>query len=371
MKNPYIAARPSRVPDDKLDFAEKALAETGNNTGNLLFFSAVRRIVKHDRPSFSMSFNPTQVREHHDGIVIPAANWLNSTGDFGGLANIIEASGLPCVVVGLGAQSYSSEKYPKLTDGTKRFLSVLSDRAASLSVRGEYTADVLLNNGIKNVDVTGCPSLLWHVDRPARIGAKPTEVRSIAMNGTRSDNDPDLLKPGSVYGIGLLISRYAFRKKIDYVLQTELSEMQILWGEASTISVQAIERLKKIYQSKDIEGIKSYINDSIKVFTNVESWMEYLVTKDLIVGTRLHGAIAAVLCGRPAILVAHDTRTKEMADWACLPTVPAKTFLDRGSVDFDAEYEELDVDKFNVRQLGYYEDFKSFFTKNGVATNLI
>ena len=107
MKNPYIAARDQRVPDAATKTVAAHLVETGLNTGNLLFIAAVRRVVTTEVRSSSVSFDPLRVKETHDGIVIPAANWLNASRDLGGLASLIERSKLPCVVVGLGAQSYS------------------------------------------------------------------------------------------------------------------------------------------------------------------------------------------------------------------------------------------------------------------------
>lgn len=369
MKNAYIASRPGSVPADRRGNADTVLAETGQNTGNLLFFSAVRRVVAHERPSVSMSFDPRTVREHHDGIVIPAANWLNSTSDFGGLADLVEASGLPCVVLGLGAQSQSSEKIPALTEGTRRFLSVVSHSAATISVRGDYTAEVLSGYGIRNVEVTGCPSLLWHVDRPASIDDLSGSIASVALNGTRSDNDPGLLKANSPYAIGLLVLRHGFRNSIDYVLQTERSEMQIVAGEAGDLSDEAVGRLKKIYMSEDFPGILDYARKHLKFFTDVESWISYLSGKDLTVGTRLHGAIAAVLAGRRAVLMTHDTRTLEMAGLAGIPSVPAQEILSSGTLDLD-RLNRVSFDAFNSRQREYYLNFSRFLSRNDVGNHL-
>lgn len=370
MKNAYIASRPAAIAPREGLSSDAALSEAGFNTGNLLFFSAVRRVVKHASPSFSMSFKPAEVREKHDGIVIPAANWLNSTSDFGGLANLIEASRLPCVIVGLGAQSYSTSRVPKLTDGTLRFVRVLSDRAKSISVRGAFTAEVLASYGVRNVEVTGCPSLLWHVTRPAKIDMSLLETGKVALNGTRSDNDPALLKPDSVYTISLLISRYAIRNQLDYVLQTERSELRVLWGEDALLSKEDQSRLKKIYQIDDYKQIQEYVKNHAKLFIDVESWVDFLSTREFTAGTRLHGAIAALLGGRPALLISHDTRTQEMADEASIPTVASSAILQAGDLNLDDLRRHVDVHRFNDRSIYYFRRFRDFFAKNDVENNL-
>lgn len=43
--------------------------------------------------------------------------------------------------------------------------------------------------------------------------------------------------------------------------------------------------------------------------------MEFLNDSDLTFGSRLHGNIAAVLAGTPALLVTKDSRTRELAEY--------------------------------------------------------
>src|SRR5215207_1999918 len=127
MKNPYFASR--KPPTDTAaphPIAER-LAQTGMNTGNLLFFDACRRVIKHTHDTSGergIGFDPRAVSQHHDGIVIPAANWLQPKNDsfLGSLAAKIEATKLPCTVIGLGAQSIDRGAEKKFDSGILRFL---------------------------------------------------------------------------------------------------------------------------------------------------------------------------------------------------------------------------------------------------------
>lgn len=69
----------------------------------------------------------------------------------------------PITFCGLGAQSTKDLNIPqKLVDSLIpiqiKFFKTLSERAISLGVRGEFTADCLNLMGIKNVRIIGCPS---------------------------------------------------------------------------------------------------------------------------------------------------------------------------------------------------------------------
>jgi hypothetical protein len=49
------------------------------------------------------------------------------------------------------------------------------------------------------------------------------------------------------------------------------------------------------------------------------TWMDYLETFDFSFGTRIHGTVAALLAGTPALLLAHDSRTLELANYHDIP----------------------------------------------------
>lgn len=187
MKNPYISSLYPEVPGPPFPKTQEYLQCAGNNLGNFMFCSSVRRIVRtttHPRGDFRRLDLKTIAAEC-DGIVIAAANWLQPKQNYGGLADQIEKANVPAAITGIGAQS-SGGKIPELLPGMLRLLKVVSERSHSISVRGPFSAEVLNHYGIQNVTVTGCPSLLWHRDHPAEITRLPRDGRvgRVTLNGT-------------------------------------------------------------------------------------------------------------------------------------------------------------------------------------------
>jgi polysaccharide pyruvyl transferase WcaK-like protein len=109
----------------------------------------------------------------------------------------------------------------------------------------------------------------------------------------------------------------------------------------------------------------------IRCFFDVGEWLDYASTVDLTLGSRLHGAIAALIAGRPALLVTHDSRTKEMAIQAGIPSIDKSEILIHKEPDFAELHARIDPSEFNERQLRYYKNFIDFFEVNKVAHNLV
>jgi hypothetical protein len=370
VKSPYFVSRPPGIYNTDGTAADELLTQTGANTGNLLFISALHRVISHQRAGSSIGFDPAEVREKHDGLVIPAANWLSSSSQWGGLARLIETANLPSVMVGLGAQSHSFETFPKLHPGTLRLVKVVAERSRSISVRGEYTASVLEHYGIKNIVVTGCPSLLWNL-RPARVVKPPKKVKKVALSGTRSNIHAEIFGKRSPYTVGVMLSRLAMKLGLDYVVQTELPELRFALGRAATepVSADEMDLAKNVY-AESAERVASYLTKHAKVFFNVEQWLAYAKHQDFLIGTRLHGTIAALLAGTPAVLVLHDTRTAEAARYLRMPTVGAIELLEQGNIDVQAIYDRSDFDRFNQGQARYFNVFRRFFNQNSVPHHL-
>ena len=73
----------------------------------------------------------------------------------------LEAIRIPIVPISLGANSFNGYDLTlcsRLSGEQKRFLSLVSEKSAKIGVRGAYTAEVLNQLGVKNVQITGCPS---------------------------------------------------------------------------------------------------------------------------------------------------------------------------------------------------------------------
>lgn len=135
-----------------IDSIPAVLGDLGLNSGNMLFGESLYRTLPNSK-KINKNFSSFDI-EGRDCIVIAAANWIATGNDLGDFASRLEKTNLPLICIGLGAQATISKNIPKLKEGTKRFLSLISDRSKSISVRGDFTHEVLNNYGIKNVMTT-------------------------------------------------------------------------------------------------------------------------------------------------------------------------------------------------------------------------
>ena len=326
----------------------------GKNTGNLLFTNAVWNQIGGPKERFSFSFDPEKLNSKFDALVIPAANWLGPTVDFSDLADRIERLTIPVVLIGLGAQDASYSGSINVPEGTVRLVKAVAARSASISVRGEYTKQILNGLGVQNVTVTGCPSLYHDFRRFTPPPSKPhVRVDRGLIHSTRySASYAPFAKADSVHR---RLFRFAFARKLDILFQSEPEEMAWLAGltKAGGLDDQLRSLLMEIYDAGDWDTLVAYWQVHGRVFYDVGEWSRSLDAYDYVLGTRLHGTIMALNSGVPAVLVYHDSRTREMAEFAAIPSVSADALrLDGGGVeklfrksDFDAYYERREANR--------------------------
>ncbi|KQY07756.1 hypothetical protein ASE23_29620 [Rhizobium sp. Root73] len=297
----------------------------------------------------------------YDSIVIAAANWLNSKMDFAALADRLEKTKLPVVIVGLGAQAELDAKIPVLSSGTQRLVKLISERSSKISVRGSFSAEVLEHYGINNVTVTGCPSLLLAGAAAPHIRHfEPEQTRDIAVGSTRHGFNP-------TDGFQAYFYRQAFKQSMDIVLQSELSDMYFALGRTNNEALlrRATDACSDFYQQSP-EDVSTYLKKHAKVFFDLNPWLKYMSHKSLYVGTRVHGAIASLLSGTPAVLVCHDSRTEEMARSLHIPHVLSKDIDTTRDLDFSSLYYRDKQSMFEASYVEYRSRFSTFFQENGM-----
>lgn len=372
MRNPFFASLATGIYGINDVRVTDLLKSAGMNTGNFLFTAAIHRVLRNKRLKYGFQFDPDKVREQHDCIVIPAANWLSVRTDWGDLAERIDATNLPCIIVGLGAQSQSSKQVPTLSDGTLRLVKLVSERSRLISVRGEYSASVLENYGIRNVEITGCPSLLWSLGETIQINKRAKQVQNVALHSTRALYDERIFLNNTRSRMSLCISRMANRLEIDYVSQSELPDMYFALNRLHNVGIyrKSIEFLSRLYDEKNHKKLRRYLTKHAKVFFNVDDWVNYMRGKDLSIGTRLHGTIASLLAGTPALLITHDTRTRETAEFMNIPCMDVDDISMIDDLDFQMIYDTLNFDKFNKSYQSYIDRFAKFFEANSLEHKL-
>ncbi len=349
--------------------AESTLTQDvfNSNSGNYLFQHSMWKALSVDgaelvsNATLSERVSPepgdaARVNDEFDHFVIPLANAfrIEFASRLDRLSELIEGLDIPVTVTGIGAQAphgHGIEALAPVDETVKRFVGLVLDRSASIGVRGEFTKSYLLSLGFPEdaIDVIGCPSLFLHgrdfrVDRPVDA---LTADSPIALNLT-----PE------VPGIGAFATAQAARHPhLTYIGQDAHDLRMLLWGVPFPHVHDALVPVHL--------GHPLYQADRIRLFLDTWPWYDFMSTQHFAYGTRFHGNVAALLGGIPAHLLAHDSRTLELAEYHRMPYTITPSF------DADLRAEELyaatDMAEFNAELPQGFDRFTAFLERNELA----
>lgn len=339
-----------------------------SNTGNLLFNTSVCRALMTPDVRFTpffrsdaerMAQDPASVNEAYDGIVIPLANAFRS--DFiyllKPLTRLIRAVKLPCYVIGVGLEAGKQDELSSLpfNDDVKDFVSAVLEKSPMLGLRGEYTAQYLSMLGYREGEhfrVIGCPSAYLNGPHVQPVRIKPAdEIRRVAVNydQTLTGNARRLMQD--------TVARF---DETNFVAQTNTEMWFMHFGHGRSRHVRAAagdfypaDRSHPFCREGRMRG-----------FLNARSWVDYLHTMDLSVGSRIHGNIAAMLAGTPALIIARGLRIRELAEFYGIPYVPADEIPE--GTDILKLYEAADFGAFERKYPGNFANFVDFLNLLGL-----
>jgi Polysaccharide pyruvyl transferase len=365
----FLMGATPRFDVSKFDSIADRLAQTGGNTGNQLIAYGLMKPLVYEEVSWDFHIGPERVSEEYDLILIAAANFLFPGFDLGGMAEFIERTRLPVAIVGLGAQSRDYSPRIALKPGTERLMRVVAERAPIIGVRGVFTSQVLEEMHIRNVQIVGCPCYYMNSEGdPLACERALSDRPKIAVNASRDvvGHAFDAQKMREVVA-GLI--QEAIRYDGIFVAQTEREEMVLAAGSDASETDVALERLGDYFADciPDVESLKTWAKDHSRVYWSVEQWIDDMRELDLVVGTRFHGAMAALLAGTPAFVFCHDTRTREMSEFLGVPSASIDV-VDR--VDLREVYDRIDPDRFHARRAELLPAYKRFLEANGLQHRL-
>ena len=346
---------------------DAVLQNTGANSGNLFFMRAVERQLHYESMMRGTLTHARDLSKHVDVIVIPAANWLSGRAPFlPELTRRIENSNLPCVVIGLGAQSDSAQTLVALGPDARRFLKVVSERCHSIGVRGEYSAEVAASAGIHNIAVTGCPSFFWSLS-PHRSPRRPARNNfAISVNASRNRRVADHLDPAKRRVERDLYMQVLERDGSFVTVQTEHTEGQLALGHG----LDSCDPRDRLRLERFLERRESLdrLAARCRVFTDIEAWIEASKSVDLVIGTRLHACLLGLAAGVPSILITIDSRTEELARLFHLPHYRADS--DRLYLGLEDLYQSTDFSPMLRAYPQRYEIYRRFLVDNGLDNHL-
>jgi len=341
------------------------------NSGNLLFQYGVYRTLLTEDTQITSRFldrrnmlSPEKLEEVNSGydcVILPMANNFRGSYDLKTVTKFIQGLKIPCVVTGIGLQTVDPARiqtgFP-FDDDVKAFVSATLDHSATLGLRGEFTAEYLEKLGFspeRHFTVTGCPSMLSAGVRLPQPRVKALTADSPISVNYRKEQPENLLR---------------------FMEQTQKRMPHTL------LTVQRVEEmgmmryglpLKYMYGDPNAD-LSRYPHDAshpamregrMLGFTSARTWIDTMKTVDLSIGCRIHGNIAAVLAGTPALVLTIDSRTEELCRYHGIPFIPAAQF------DPDTDVRDLmeRVD-FTSPQRGHEQrvrHFLDFLDANGVG----
>jgi hypothetical protein len=334
----------------------------GNNTGNLVFSQAVYRLLSTGGTDLETSglarSHPRVINSRFDHVVIPLANAFRASylDTLDALSNLIEQLTIPVTVLGVGSQASLNGVYKaadRVKPATTRFVRAVLNRSPSIGVRGERTRDYLksLGFGDEHIKVIGCPSMFMygpdlHVEK---------KVESLTIDSPIALNvSPYVPQMGP-------ISLYAAERfpRLVYMGQNMQTLELMLYGSYPKGKKMTALAASGAPITLDHPLIRS---DRVRFFLDPKTWFEHLSQYDFSFGTRIHGNIAALLSGTPALLLAHDSRTLELAEYH---EIPHRTIT---SIEADADavslYAESDWDALNKAHPDRWDTFAAFLEEH-------
>lgn len=349
--------------------AEVVLAQRtiGMNIGNLVFGQSVHRtlsvpgaeIVTNSYLGSKAGVDASyaqRINDEFDRFVVPLANAFRPTYRSGlqRLTRTIKQLDMPVTVVGVGSQhklDVPIEGMDPIAEDVQEFMAAVLDRSASVGVRGEMTAAYLksLGFGDEHVDVIGCPSIFLN-------GPSPTVTKKVAHLDAAS---PVAMNVSPyVAQMAPIVERHAERyPHLIYIPQNHSDLLTMVWGENPESIVDARRPVHTDH--------RLFVEDRMRFPLDPRTWIEYLQGFDFAFGTRIHGTIASILAGTPAMLLAHDSRTLELAEYHSIPHLRIKDV----SPDVDAAdlFEQVDYSAFHAGLPEAFTRFTAFLEKNGLA----
>jgi hypothetical protein len=357
-----ILLRCPKDPFEVISPEQTALTDSiGSNTGNLLFLEAAYKLLSTrdtvvDVDRFrAHELGADYINDTYDLYVVPLANGfrISFMRQLDLLTNLIRKLRIPVVLLsgGLAAGIGYKHGIPRPMDANvKAFVGAIMDKSGSVGVRGEWSMDYLQGLGFKDVEVIGCPSMfMWgdglevHKRTPALSHASP-----IAINVT-----PRIPQLGPI-----VESHTANYPNLTYVGQEMDCLRLLLWGEG----------LRKMSDPNPLPVWPSHPllrNHRTKMWVDPWPWIDYLRGMEFTFGTRIHGNIAALLAGTPAYVLAHDTRTLELARYFDIPhRIAQQTPADTDAAEL---YAEADYGPLNANHKQRYDTFIGYVERHGLS----
>lgn len=294
-----------------------------------------------------------RANDEYDVFVLPLANIFRPPMEpaLNRISEFVENLTIPTVMLSGGAQSGPDGTFThlkKMESSVKRFCRAILEKSNSITVRGERTAEYIRGLGFTDVLVIGCPSMT--LNGPGhKVGEMvPKDTLKIAYNVDRRK-----------VSLGDLIQAMESVHDATYFPQDIETLEMMLWGVD-------FRRSSHDYWMPLHIQLPQFVQNNAEFHLDTRTWIHRLKDFDLSLGPRIHGNIAAVLAGTPAVVLAHDTRTLELAEYHEIPHLTPSESLKVKSLDQVTE--KANFSGFNDRQTARFDEVIKFLHSNGIRS---
>jgi Polysaccharide pyruvyl transferase len=349
--------------------------ERYHNIGDAFVFDSALKLLKFDRLDVCEIQNVREVdiaryNEEFDYVFLRGSNYIHQHMDWENAEAVLERLRIPVLAFGVGAQAPAQGKL-QLPPSGRRIWQLIGERSTTLGVRGDYTAEVLWEIGVRNVRVVGCPTAFRSNDPEMRIDLPPLEsVKRVGLTVRRevsADYSPD---------IRLYLSRHrdfikamAGRFDIALMMQGEVEEKKLLWGTPEQ-KREAWESLKanpwfgEWFFDSEIERLY----ETKLFYSDVVADYERLVReKELVLGYRLHGNLMALANRVPSIYFVYDSRTAEFCETLAIPSY---NVYSEKEFSLEEYWDQALFERFNRAYYARYRDMRDFLDENGIPNRM-
>ena len=341
------------------------------NTGDLLVFDAILKQLKYKQ------VRNIQVKEgiesindeyNYDISVLRGSNYVTEAIDLGYMIETLKKINTSIIPMGLGVQAPYFKKL-NLHKGTIEALHILADKCKTIGVRGNYSAEVLNDLGIKKIRVIGCPSFYRSGSPKLRIkkmGYSPDTTIGFTLNKYLwGEYASDWIK-------SLRLQRSLFLQCIKHKSSFLYSQGEreetlstLVMGEEKQ---RQLDKIKIQFDLGSTREVDYFLSNRIYSPFTIDDWSDHVSQNaDFMFGFRLHGNVIALHQGIPSVYFTYDSRIRELTSLFGLPAIEIEEFR---PVVLRSIIEKADFSSFEASYEHNYKNYCIFLNENGLSHNL-
>lgn len=353
------------------DFPQKRIESEYFNIGDMVVYDSTLKILNYESCEPMKIMDPTEIDiqkyKSADYVIVRASNFIHNQMVWHRAIEVLEKTQLPVYALGVGGQAATKDDY-RLRGDNLRFWQIVSERSKLIGVRGTFTADLLYANGIKNVEIVGCPSIFRTRNRNLTI-KRPRDIKRVAFS-IRREVDKNYADRPEEY---LRVQREFLlntARQFDTTVTThgEPEEKAYFFKNAAAMDAARQTFVHEgWFTPETMVDMEKLYREKMFFFLRVEDYDSFIKNQDFAIGYRVHGVLPALANGVPGFLVKYDSRSSELADTLAIPSL---VFDGNAPADVGSLLDQISFDDFNKIYPIRYDKMRFVLEANGLSHRL-